>query len=78
LTKRAELLYGTFGKREELIPKARKLVYGTENPTKTDVISEAKVQRTVTNMILSDMQEQMTTKEGQEAIEIATQIKDKA
>jgi len=76
--KKNELLYGTFGKREELIPKARKLVYGTENPTKTDVISEAKVQRTVTNMILSDMQEQMTTKEGQEAIEIATQIKDKA
>jgi len=76
--KKNELLYGTFGKREELTPKARKLVYGTENPTKTDVISEAKVQRTVTNMILSDMQEQMTTKEGQEAIEIATQIKDKA
>jgi len=76
--KKNELLYGTFGKREELMPKARKLVYGTENPAKIDAISEAKVQRTVTNMILSDMQEQMTTKEGQEAIEIATQIKDKA
>jgi len=77
IDKKNELLYGTFGKREELTPKARKLVYGTENPTKTDAISEAKVQRTVTNMILADMQNQMTTKEGQEAIEIATQIKDK-
>jgi len=71
-----ELLFGTVAKMPEYEAMAVEMVYGKEQRDSNDVLKEAKVKRTISNLILEDMQKQMTTIEGQNAIETAERIKD--
>lgn len=71
-----ELLFGTAAKMPEYEAMAVEMVYGKEQRDGNDVLKEAKVKRTISNLILEDMQKQMTTIEGQNAIETAERIKD--
>ena len=73
-----ELLFGTKVKMPEYEAKAVDLVYGKEERNFKDVLKEAKVRRTISNLVLQDMQDAMTTIEGKEAIEISERIKDLA
>lgn len=74
--KKNEILFGTETKRDAYEKKAQELVYGKQGRTGDDVVKEAKVRRTISNLILSDMQKQMKTEEGKEALDIAKNIQE--
>ena len=80
IDKKNELLYGTEAMRESFKPKAIELVYGSEkarNAKKTS-IQEAKVIRTLNNMVLAEMQKKLESMGEPNALQAAQQLVDDA
>lgn len=72
--KHDDLLFGTEQLFKEIEPKARQLVLG-DATKKGDSIQEAKVRRTIRNMVLSRINDQITDKTIQD---VATELADQA
>jgi hypothetical protein len=73
-----EILWGAEDLRKEFAPKAIELVYGDSPRDGSDKLKEAKVRRTVENMVLDRINGQVFDADGRSAMEVANEIAETA
>lgn len=77
-SKKDEILFGTKEMKSGFEPRAVELVYGKTKRDPSNKLLEAKVRRTVENMVLEEINNRVLDADGRSALQVASEIAERA